>query len=98
MILPPGGVAYAYRTHTHMAHCNVCGSSRWCGLQCANAPVVHAPVAVVHSQPTVVHAPKSKNGEDRYSDAEKRRAYRREWMRKRRMNKSNGSHLTGPIA
>jgi hypothetical protein len=88
-----------------MAHCNVCGSSRWCGRQCANAPVstalpriVHAPVTVVHNVNAVVHAPKSKNGEDRYADAEKRRAYRREWMRKRRMNKSNGSHLAGPIA
>jgi hypothetical protein len=56
-------------------------------------PVVHAPVTVVHADTPVVHA--NKSGEGRYSDAEKRRAYRREWMRrKRQLNRvpSDGSH------
>jgi hypothetical protein len=43
--------------------------------------VVHTPQAVVH---TVVHKPK-RAGEDRYSDPDKRREYRRKWMAKKRV-------------
>lgn len=50
--------------------------------------VVHKPVLVVHNEEKVVHAGSSqKDGSSRhgvYADAEKRKAYRREWMKKRR--------------
>lgn len=42
--------------------------------------VVHAPNEVVHTEPAVVHA--SKHGV--YADPEKRREYRRDWMRAKR--------------
>ena len=45
--------------------------------------VVHATPKVVHKPVMVVH--KSKHGV--YADLEKRRAYRREWKRKRRLEK-----------
>ena len=44
--------------------------------------VVHIPEKVVHAEKVVVH---SKHG--RYADLEKRRAYRREYMQKKRAEK-----------
>ena len=52
------------------------------GVGIANK-VVHATPRVVHKPAMVVH--KSKHGV--YVDLEKRRAYRREWMRKRRLER-----------
>jgi len=52
--------------------------------------VVHTPSHVVVHAEKVVHIPSalvvhtSKHG--KYADAEKRKAYRREWMRKKRAN------------
>jgi len=47
------------------------------------------PELVVHAEDTVVHkVVHSKHG--KYADLEKRRAYRREWMRKRRKSHAEG--------
>ena len=51
----------------------------------ATPRVVHEEKAVVHKPVMVVH--KSKHGV--YADLEKRRAYRREWMRKRRSGENS---------
>jgi hypothetical protein len=46
--------------------------------------VVHRPESVVHTTESVVHAPTPVVHTPRYRDMDARRAYRREWMRKRR--------------
>ena len=48
------------------------------------APVVHTPVVVHEVANAVVHKAVLKSGEGRYSDSEARKAYRREWMKRKR--------------
>ena len=54
--------------------------------------VANAPKVVVHKEELVVHVPEkvvhSKHG--KYADLEKRKAYRREYMRKKRADKKGG--------
>lgn len=50
----------------------------------ARVLVVHKPAVVVHSPELVVHNGSSQNRHGKYADAEARRAYRREWMRRKR--------------
>ena len=80
--------------------CRVCGIVEWnhvCGGPVVHADpvVVHSPKisspepdsssqAVVHASEPVVHGGVVVRGESRYRDVEKRREYRREWMRKKR--------------
>jgi hypothetical protein len=87
--------------------CPKCGLEHRGWITCARAKfdaakamVVHEPELVVHkeelvvhsgsSQPeVVVHAGSSRHGV--YLDVEKRKVYRREWMRMRRALKSSGA-------
>ena len=67
--------------------CRLCGKNHWglCDFSVMGAEgvipaVVHVPELVVHKEDVVVH---SKHGE--YADLDKRKTYRREWMRERRL-------------
>ena len=71
-------------------HCAVCGKDYWRTQQWMHDKhVVHKPPLVVH-KPVVVHqainAGSSRHG--KYADPEKRKAYRKEWMRKSRARKN----------
>jgi len=56
-----------------------------------------AETVVVHIEPVVVHRPKlgGSRGADRHKNTEKRRAYRRQWMKRSRLKQkvrvSNGT-------
>lgn len=62
--------------------CRLCGHEHWNSeAHHFGDVVVHKPEKVVHAKPVVVHK-ESKHG--RYADAEKRRQYRRGWMKRKR--------------
>lgn len=69
--------------NTRLANrCAVCGSSIWCGRTCANAP---KPADVCPPPTPEVKAARKAGGSTyRSRDPEKRRAYQRDLMRKKR--------------
>lgn len=67
-----------------MAGCSYCGGFHAPLYICDErraAMVVHTPEKVVH---TVVHTERPTSRHGKYADLEKRKAYRREWMRRKR--------------
>ena len=85
-----------------MRTCKACGQIHSALLSCSRAARLaarNAPPVVVHTAPVVVHAPdgspQSRHGV--YADPAARKAYKRDWMRRKRAGQPSTSPLSGEL-